>query len=97
MNLTASTILEIMGENFVFYIAALAGAYSVQESQRTQGLQAAAWSKEYDVREGFLPWPSLPCSPCSLPCSSHGCRGDSLNLDGRLFHHCVNSPRTRTH
>ena len=104
MNLTASTILEIMGENFVFYIAALAGAYSVQESQRTQGLQAAAWnnfyqtqntilsflshlcvfkltwSKEYDVREGFLPWPSLPCSPCSLPCSSHGCRGDSLNL-----------------
>ena len=42
MNLTASTILEIMGENFVFYIAALAGAYSVQESQRTQGLQVAA-------------------------------------------------------
>ena len=38
------------------------------------------WSKEYDVREGFLPWPSLPCSPCSLPCSSHGCHGDSLNL-----------------
>ena len=42
MNLTASTILEIMGENFVFYIAVLAGAYSVQESRRTQGLQAVA-------------------------------------------------------
>ena len=40
----------------------------------------STWSKEYDVREGFLPWPSLPCSPCSLPCSSHGCRGDPLNL-----------------
>ena len=67
MNLTASTMLEIMGENFVFYIAALAGAYSVQESQRTQGLQAAAWNNFYQTQKNdFVIFVTLVCLSIDL-------------------------------
>ena len=38
------------------------------------------WSRVCDEQEGFLPWPFHPCS-------SHGSRGDPLNLTILKFHY----------
>ena len=84
-------MLLIMGENFVVYIEAPAGACFEQGNPRIRGPQAAAWNiilyhGTYLVPESIT-WSKVygvlaGCHPWpSPPCSSHGCHGGPSSLE----------------